>query len=199
VTAWLALEHAGSVQGIHLNSVLVMPPGEPHTLEEKAWRTVRAAAEESLGGYQALQRTRPHSLAYAMADNPVAQAAWIVERLHDWADLRKRPFEAVFSRDQILTEVMIYVTNDAFATASWFYAGAAAEGVNAMPQGKRVVIPTAVAAHPDPRAPFPPRSWVERGYNVVRWSDLPRGGHFVAMEVPELFVADLREWGRSLT
>lgn len=198
VTAWLALEHAGSVQGIHLNSVLVMPPGEPRTPEEKAWRTVRAAAEESLGGYQALQRTRPHSLAYAMADNPVAQAAWIVERLHDWADLRKRPFETVFSRDQILTEVMIYVTNDAFATASWFYAGAVAEGVNAMPQGQRVVIPTAVAAHPDPRAPFPPRSWVERGYDVVRWSDLPRGGHFVAMEVPELFVADLREWGRSL-
>lgn len=198
VAAWLALEHAGSVQSIHLNSVLVMPPGKPRTAEEKAWRTNRIAVEEVLGGYEMLQRTRPHSLAYAMADNPVAQAAWIIERLHDWADLREQTFERVFSLDQMLTEVMIYVTNDAFATAGWFYAGAVAEGVSAMPDGRRVVIPTAVAAHPDPRAPFPPRSWVERGYDIVRWTDLPRGGHFVAMEVPELFVADLRAWAREL-
>jgi pimeloyl-ACP methyl ester carboxylesterase len=198
VTAWLALEHAGSVWSIHLNSVLVMPAGEPHTEEEKAWRSTRAAAEEALGGYQVLQRTRPQSLAYAMVDNPVAQAAWIVERLHDWADLRERPFDAVFTRDQILTEVMIYVMNDAFVTASWFYAAAPAEGVNLMPEGRRVRIPTAVAAHPDPRAPFPPRSWVERGYDVVRWTDLPGGGHFVAMEVPDLFVADVRAWARGI-
>lgn len=198
VTAWLALEHAGSVRSIHLNSVLVTPPGEPQTVEEKAWRAARTAAEDTFGGYQMLQRTRPHSLAYAMADNPVAQAAWIIERLHDWADLRDRPFEAVFSRNQVLTEVMTYVLNDAFATAGWFYAAAPMEGVSAMPEGQRVRVPTAVAAHPDPRAPFPPRTWVERGYDVVRWTDLPRGGHFVAMEVPELFVADVQAWARNL-
>lgn len=198
VVAWLALEHARSVQSIHLNSVLVMPSGEPHTAHERVWHANRTAVEQELGGYQMLQRTRPHSLAYAMADNPVAQAAWIIERLHDWADLRGHTFETVFSRDQMLTEVMIYVTNDAFATASWFYAGAVAEDVTIMRDGQRVVVPTAVAAHPDPRAPFPPRSWVERGYDIVRWTDLLRGGHFVAMEVPELFTADLRAWARDL-
>lgn len=197
VTAWLGLDHAGSLGGIHLNSVLVHPGGEHATTEEAAWRRSRTEAEEALGGYQLLQRTRPHALAYAMAGNPVAQAAWIAERLHDWSDLRDRPFEAVFPPDRILTEVMIYVMNDAFATASWFYAGSAAEAVNAMPPGRRVATPTAVAAHPDPRAPFPPRSWVERGYDVVRWTELPRGGHFVAMEVPELFVEDLRGWARN--
>jgi pimeloyl-ACP methyl ester carboxylesterase len=197
VTAWLALEHAGSVRAIHLNSVLVQPDAEPDTDEEKTWRTSRTEAENQFGGYQMLQRTRPHSLSYAMQDNPVAQAAWIVERLHDWADLRERPFGAVFTMDQLLTEVMIYVTNDAFATAAWFYAGAQAEHANAMPKGRRVEVPTAIAAHPDPRAPFPPRSWVERGYDVVRWTELPRGGHFVAMEVPELFVADVRAWARD--
>src|SRR2546423_15163846 len=93
---------------------------------------------------------------------------------------------------------MIYVMNDAFLTASWFYAAAPAEGVNLMPEGRRVRIPTAVAAHPDPRAPFPPRSWVERGYDVVRWTDLPGGGHFVAMEVPDLFVADGRAWALGI-
>jgi pimeloyl-ACP methyl ester carboxylesterase len=197
VTAWLALDHAGSVRAIHLNSVLVQPDAEPDTDEEKTWRTSRTEAENQFGGYQMLQRTRPHSLSYAMQDNPVAQAAWIVERLHDWADLRERPFGAVFTMDQLLTEVMIYVTNDAFATAAWFYAGAQAEHANAMPKGRRVEVPTAIAAHPDPRAPFPPRSWVERGYDVVRWTELPRGGHFVAMEVPELFVADVRAWARD--
>ncbi|MBB5163216.1 epoxide hydrolase family protein [Mycobacterium sp. AZCC_0083] len=196
-TAWLALEHAGSVRAIHLNSVLVQPDAEPDTDEEKSWRTSRTEAENQFGGYEMLQRTRPHSLSYAMQDNPVAQAAWIVERLHDWADLRERPFGAVFTMDQLLTEVMIYVTNDAFATAAWFYAGAQAEHANVMPKGLRVEVPTAIAAHPDPRAPFPPRSWLERGYDVVRWTELPRGGHFVAMEVPELFVADVRAWARD--
>ncbi len=198
VTAWLALDYPDSIRAIHLNSILVRHGADPQTREEVAWTTARATVEQQLGGYELLQRTRPLSLAYAMAGNPVAQAAWLVERFHDWADLRDRPFEAVFTDDQLLTNVMIYVMNGAFPTSTWFYAAAIAEDVHAMPAGRRVEVPTAVAAHPDPRAPFPPRSWVERGYNVTRWTDLPRGGHFVAMEVPDLFVDDLRAWASNL-
>lgn len=198
VTAWLALDYPDSIRAIHLNSILVRPGAGPQTREEVAWTMARTTVEQQLGGYELLQRTRPLSLAYAMAGNPVAQAAWLVERFHDWADLRERPFEAVFTDDQFLTNVMIYVMNGAFPTSTWFYAAAVAEDVHAMPAGRRVVVPTAVAAHPDPRAPFPPRSWVERGYNVTRWTDLPRGGHFVAMEVPDLFVDDLRAWAADL-
>ncbi len=198
VTAWLALDYPDSIRAIHLNSILVRPGAGPQTREEVAWTTARTTVEQQLGGYELLQRTRPLSLAYAMAGNPVAQAAWLVERFHDWADLRERPFEAVFTDDQLLTNVMIYVMNGAFPTSTWFYAAAAVEGVHEMPAGRRVEVPTAVAAHPDPRAPFPPRSWVERGYNVTRWTDLPRGGHFVAMEAPDLFVDDLRAWAADL-
>ena len=134
-----------------------------------------------------------------MQGNPVAQAAaWLVERFHDWADLRTRPFEEVFTLDQLLTDVMIYVMNDAFPTAAWYYAGAQAEGVRMMPPGKRVRVPTAFAAYPDPRTVNPPKSWVERGYKLERWTEQPRGGHFAAMEVPDLFVQDLREWARDL-
>ena len=100
--------------------------------------------------------------------------------------------------DQLLTDVMIYVMNDAFTTAAWIYAGSQAEGMRTMPPGRRVRVPTAYAAYPDPRHVNPPMSWMERGYNLVRWSDMPRGGHFAAMEVPELFVEDVREWGRGL-
>ena len=198
VTAWLGLEHADSLQGIHLNYLLVQPAATPETEEEKAWRATFDAAQQALGAYAALQGTRPQSLAYAMADNPVAQAAWIVERFHDWADLRHVSFTTLFSMDQLLTNVMIYVMNDAFATSTWFYAAALAEGVRRIPDGRHVTVPTAFAAYHDRRIPNPPRAWVERGYNVTRWTQLPRGGHFAAMEVPDLFVEDLRGWRREL-
>jgi len=197
VCAWLALDHVASLRAIHLNYVLTQPDATPTTPEEIAWKAAFDAAQQKLGAYAQLQGTKPGSLAYAMQDNPLAQAAWIVERFHDWADLRGRDFEAVFTRDQLLTDVMLYAMNDAFATAAWYYAGAQAEEVRKMPPGRKVMVPTAVAAYPDPRSPFPPRGWVERGYAVTRWRDMPRGGHFAAMEVPESFVADLREWGRE--
>ena len=197
VTAWLALDHAASVEAIHLNYLLVQPDASPETAEEKAWKAALDANQQALGAYAMLQGTKPQSLAYAMVDNPVAQAAWLVERFHDWADLRERNFEQVFSFDQLLTDVMIYVMNDAFVSATWLYAGALGEGVRRMPEGRRVEVPTAFAAYPDPRAPAPPRSWVERGYALSRWSPQPRGGHFAAMEQPGPFVDDLRAWGRE--
>ncbi len=198
VSAWLALEHAASVRAIHLNYLLVQPDAEPQTAEEKQWKQAFTEAEQRLGAYAQLQRTRPSSLNYAMADNPAAQAAWIAERFHDWADLRQRPFDAVFPRDRLLTNLMVYVANDAFPFAAWYYAAAEAEEVRRMPPGRRVTVPTAFAAYPDPRSPTPPRSWVERGYALKRWTEMPRGGHFAAMEAPDLFVQDLRAWAGAL-
>ena len=197
VTAWLALDHPEALRGIHLNYLLVQPDATPQTTAEKAWRADADGYQQRLGAYALLQGTKPQSLAYAVTDNPVAQLAWLVERFHDWADLSQRPFEDVFSRDQLLTNAMIYIMNDAFVSATWFYAGAMVEAVRKMPEGRRVDVPTAFAAYPDRRSPKPPRSWVERGYNLTRWTDQSRGGHFAAMEVPNDFVADLRDWGRE--
>ncbi len=195
VTAWLALDHAASLEAIHLNYLLVQPDAEAQTATETAWRRGAQAAQASLGAYADLQGTKPLSLGYAMADEPVAQLAWLVERFHDWADLRGRPFEEVFTRDQLLTNALFYILAGSFETATWIYAGAREEGARRMPDGRRAGVPTAFAAYPDPRTPAPPREWVERGYDVVRWRDMPRGGHFAAMEAPDLFVEDLREWG----
>jgi pimeloyl-ACP methyl ester carboxylesterase len=197
VAAWLGLDHAASLEGIHLNYLLVQPDAEPGTDEERTWRAAFQDAQARLGAYAQLQGAKPLSLAYAMADAPLAQAAWIVERFHDWADLRETSFEAVFPMDRLLTDVMLYVMTGAFDTGAWYYAGAAAENVRRMPAGRRVEVPTAFAAYPDPRAPAPPRAWVERGYALTRWREMPRGGHFAAMEVPDLFVEDLRAWGRG--
>ncbi|MCJ2014695.1 epoxide hydrolase family protein [Methylobacterium sp. J-076] len=197
VTAWLALDHADSLEAIHLNYLLVQPDAEPESGPETVWRREALAAQRRLGAYADLQGTKPLSLAYAMADEPAAQLAWLVERFHDWADLRERPFAEVFPKDRLLTNALFYILTGAFETATWYYAGAQAEGVRRMPEGARVTVPTAFAAYPDPRTAPPPREWVERGYAVSRWRDMPRGGHFAAMEVPDLFVADLREWARE--
>ena len=88
--------------------------------------------------------------------------------------------------------------NESFASAPFFYAAAQSEEVRLLPADRKVEAPTAFAAYPDPRSPPPPRSWVERGYNVTRWRDMERGGHFPAMELPELYVEELRGWGREL-
>jgi len=198
VTGWLGLEHAESLRGIHLNLLIVSPESAPGDVAEQTYETSHAEYESRLGAYYQLQSTKPHSLAYAMADNPVGQAAWLLERFHDWSDLRDRPFEAVFTKDQLLTSVMIYVMNDAFASAAWFYTGGRMEQVTQMPVGQRVKVPTGFTAYPDSRSPNPPRSLIERGYNLKYWRVMEQGGHFAAMEVPEAFARDIQEWGRSI-
>ena len=96
---------------------------------------------------------------------------------------------------QLLTNVMIYVMNDAFQNSSWFYTDCYEEGVTRIPRGARVTVPTGFAAYTgDSRSPHPPRSLVEKGYNLVYWSEIPHGGHFASMEVPDLYVQDLRKW-----
>jgi pimeloyl-ACP methyl ester carboxylesterase len=187
-----------ALRAIHLNHMLVQPDAEPQTDQEKRRKADYADKEQTLGAYSHLQTTKPQSLAYALPNNPVAQAACIVERFHDWSDLRERKFEEVFSKDQLLAAVMLHVMDDSLAASTWFYAAAVIEGARRMPAGQRVEIPTAFAAFPEPRVPIPPRSWVERGYNLTRWTDLPRGGHFAAMQEPDLLVEDLRAWGREI-
>lgn len=197
VVGWLALDHAESLRAIHLNLLIVSPQTASGDSAEQVYATSHAEYESRLGAYYQLQSTKPHSLAYAMADNPVGQAAWLVERFHDWSDLRDRSFETVFSKDQLLTSVMIYIMNDAFASAAWYYTGGRMEQVTQMPVGRRVEVPTGFSAYPDSRSPNPPRSLIERGYNLKYWKVMEQGGHFAAMEVPDAFIRDIQEWGRT--
>ena len=150
------------------------------------------------GGYAVIQGTRPQSLGFAMQDSPVGAAAWMLEKFYDWSDRRERPFAEVFTPDQLLTEVMIYLVTDTFTTSTWIYPAYLMEASATLPAGKRVEAPTAFAAYPDPVFSQPPRSFMARSHNVVRWSQLPRGGHFPAIEVPDLFVQDLQQFGRLL-
>ncbi len=197
VTAMLGLHHADHVRAIQMTMLLPQPDASPETEEENGWAAAMRHAETTLGAYAQLQATRPQSLAWAMADNPVGQASWIVERFHDWADLRRRPFETVFTRDQLLTTAMVYLMTDAFTTSAWYYAAAMQGGTRRLRPGERVGVPTAFTLYPDPRHPRPPRSFAEKGYAVSRWVEMPQGGHFPAIEVPAQWVEDVRAWARQ--
>ncbi len=199
VTAWLAIDFPKAVKAIHLNLMIAAPQAPPDTPAEKEFYRLAAADEERWGAYYQLQATEPQSLAYGMVGNPVGQAAWLIQRFYEWCDKRTRGFEQVFSMDQLLTDVMIYVMNDAFQTSAWFYTGCYEEGVTRIPKGTRVGVPTGFASYTgDSRSPNPPRSLVEKGYNLAYWSEVPRGGHFASMEVPDLYVQDMRNWAAAL-
>lgn len=198
VTSWLGRDHGGSARAIHLNMLGFRPHGGVQTDEERAWAARQEAAAGLMGAYLRLQMSKPQSVAWLGAGNPVGQAAWIAERFHDWSDLRETPMDEVYPKDRLLTNIMLYVMTGSFTTGAWYYRGLIEEGGLAFQPGERCETPTAFANFPgEPLYSAPPRSFAERAYNVVRWSDMPRGGHFAAMEEPALFVDEVRAWARA--
>jgi pimeloyl-ACP methyl ester carboxylesterase len=198
VTSWLGLDHGANVSAIHLNLLAFRHAEPPRDEAEGQWMQNALAAAQSLGPYSQLQRTRPQSLAWAAADNPLGQAAWILERFHDWSDLRTRSFEDVFPLDRLLSNVMLYVMTGSFASSLWYYAAMVQEGMVVLPLGTRCETPTAYTDYRDPVVPSPPRGRAERAYRIDRWVQSPSGGHFAAMENPKFFVDDVRDWARAL-
>lgn len=198
ISSWLGLEH-DACKAIHINILTMRHPDGPQTDEEKAWEAQFEKDQIMQDGYRTQQATKPQTLSYAMMDSPVGVAAWIVEKFNAWSDTVGDDIESAHSKDELLTNIMIYVVTRTFNTASWIYYGRREEGGRVLsPEGKRVEVPTACALFPAEMLAWPPRSYVERIYNVHRWTEMPRGGHFGAMEEPELLLGDVREFARSL-
>jgi len=198
VTSWLGREHGKTARAIHLNMLGFRPADGPRSEAEIAWAQRQAGAMDMMGAYFRLQTSKPQSIAWMAAGNPVGQAAWILERFHDWSDLSAKTLDEAYGKDRLLTNIMIYVMTDSFATGAWYYRGLIEEGRVTFAPGERVETPTAFANFPgEPLYSAPPRSFAERAYNIVRWADMPRGGHFAAMEEPDLYVDEVRAWGRE--
>jgi microsomal epoxide hydrolase len=121
------------------------------------------------------------------------------EKFCAWSDGIKGVGDPPFSFDDILTEIMIFLTTRTFATASWLYRGFFEEAQPCVPAGMRLTLPVGVANFPHDLLNFPPREMVERSYNVQHWRDMPRGGHFAAWEEPELFIEELQTFVSLLT
>jgi pimeloyl-ACP methyl ester carboxylesterase len=142
--------------------------------------------------YQQIQGTKPQTLGYGLNDSPAGLAAWIVEKFHAWCDCNG-DLERQFTKDDLLTNVMIYwATGTATSSTRIYY-----ENRVAAANAGRVTVPTACALFPK-EIMTPPRAWVAARYNLVRWTVMPRGGHFAALEQPELLVDDVREFFRPL-
>ena len=198
ISGWMAYD-SPNCRACHLNMFGWRAPGvHPVTQEEKDYATRAAALFQMEGAYFQEHATKPQTLSYAMMDSAVGACAWIVEKFHGWSDTRKG-FEKVYSMDQLLTNVMIYLVTRSFNTATWMYRGLMEDHAGApVPDGARIEKPVGIANFPVDLIPFPPRSLVERHMNVTHWSDFQEGGHFAALERPDDLVADIRAFARTL-
>jgi|ERR1700728_3853157 len=191
----LAPEH---VAGLHLN-FLAGPRPDPDEVAalapaHQAALATREHWQERETGYQAIQGTKPQTVGYALEDSPVGLAAWIVEKFRAWSDC-DGDVERSFSKDQLLANITLYWVTKTATSSARLYHEMRRAGVGALPQAP-VVVPTAVAHYPAEIARAS-RAWAEHRYHVTHWVDMPRGGHFAAMEVPDLFVSDVREFFTS--
>ena len=127
---------------------------------------------------------KTQTLAFAMNDNPVGIAAWILEKFHGWSDLKNKDVLNIYSKDDLLTNIMIYLVTNSFNTSSWIYYGRREEGGRVMNIKDKVNSITGCAIFPYEFLTWPPKSYVGRLYNLVHWSKMPSGGHFAALEEP---------------
>lgn len=205
VSSWLAFDHPpkddSGVLGVHLNMMGLRPGLDLDTAalsaDEQAWLAKMGSALDDKTAYQRIHATRPQTLGVALADSPVGLAAWIVEKFQAWSDCGGDPLRR-FSMDILLDNVMVYWLTGTAGTATWLYRGAAEQKPRALPAGAKVETPTGFAAFPADIAPAPPREWIERAFNLRRHTIMPSGGHFAALEEPDLLVEDIRAFFRPL-
>ena len=197
----LAAHYGDRLIGLHSNFMTAGPPpgsadpNEGVSAEEQERRRERAEAFAAARGYQAIQGTKPQTLGYGLNDSPAGLAAWIVEKFHGWSD-NDGNVESAFTKDEMLTNITLYWVTGTITSSSRIYY----ESRNTPPTRPvgYINVPTGAAIFPK-EISFAPRRWAEARYNIVRWTLMPRGGHFAALEEPELLVDDIRAFFRELT
>lgn len=203
--AFISVEIANAdrdhVVGVHLNAATYgfIPWGEVSDDELATFTDVEKQRLARLkhyysegSGYFQIQSTRPHTIAFALNDSPVGQLAWVVDKFKEWTFPPPELPEQAISRDRMLTNVTIYwLTGTGASSAHIYYEGMHVNSWGSEP----LTTPIGVAAFAEDVAI---RRYGEQGYNIVHWSDFDRGGHFAAMEAPDLLTGDVRAFFRSL-
>ena len=197
VTRYLALNHPDLLMGIHLTDIgilrnlLTAQDQTGFSEEELLYKNTAQDWLAQEAGYISIQSTKPQTLAYSLSDSPVGLAAWIIEKFRAWSDCNGDLRQA-FTEDELLTNIMIYwVTNTAGSSTHLYY-----ENTHSLPTMGHIDVPTGVALF---QADIlkPPKKWAEQNLNITRWTGLPHGGHFTAMEEPELLAEDIRSFFRQ--
>jgi len=200
IANWIGYDHSKTCKAIHINCLTMRHPEGTQTKEEEEWERRFNKDQIMQDGYRTQQATKPQTLSYAMMDSPVGVAAWIIEKMYSWSDLKNEDIESVYSKDTLLANIMVYIVTKTFNTASWIYYGRREEGGRFFPNDfKKIEIPTAVAVFPAEMSEWPPRSYVDRIFNVTQWTEMSSGGHFAALEKPELLVNDLVKFSKTIS
>ena len=199
VSTALGLRHSDRVLALHLNYIPGsyqpdIPESTSLTHEEREFFARRSTWNVQEGGYSHVQSTKPDVLAPSLNDSPAGLAAWMVDKLRSWSDC-DGDVERRFSRDEILTTVSLYWFTRSMPSAIRLYWEGSKRPLKFEP-GEKVSVPVAIAHFPR-EIPIPPRSYVERGYNVTRWTEMPKGGHFAAYEEPASLAHDIRAFAQQ--
>ena len=200
ISGWLSLDHPEHVIGLQTMMPTFPPPsfgeGQPlMTDAEKAFQVLVNTWDREEGGYDAIQATRPQTLAYGLNDSPVGLMAWIVEKWRAWTNPDGN-IEDYFSKDELLTNVMLYwVTETANSSVRSYYERS--HDMHSLGPNEKILVPTGVALSLE-AVQRAPREWVQRRYaDIRRWTEFSSGGHFLAAENPELLAAEIREFFRQ--
>jgi len=206
ITEHMARSHGDSLVGIHLTDVpfwhAFQKPKDPSAAEKEYLAEIAEFQKNGKGAYAMIQGARPRTLEAGLMDSPAGLAAWIVEKFQEWSDCGG-DVESCFTKDELLTNVMIYWTTGTIGTALQPYSDVMGAGaVRWMKEAAKNLVgsrstPAGFAMFPKDLS-SPPREWAERFFRVSRWTEMPRGGHFAAMEQPELLAEDIRAFFRPL-
>ncbi|MEO5842045.1 MAG: epoxide hydrolase family protein [Acidimicrobiales bacterium] len=195
VSAGLGHRHGASITGVHLNMATgIVGTGADISEDELRFQREQIAFLAREGGYIAIQGTAPQTLGVGLNDSPVGLLAWIVEKWYAWSDCHG-DIESCFTKDELLTNVMLYWITQTIRPSMHYYHEHRSRPPVAM-RPERVDAPTAVAMFPREVMQVP-RSAVERKYDLRRWTAMPHGGHFAAMEQPDALVDDIRAFCRA--
>ena len=196
---WLGYDHSKSCKAIHVNCLTMRHPKGPQNAEEKKWEKKFIKDQIMEEGYRTIQATKPQTLAYSMNDSPVGVAAWILEKFYSWSDIKDGNIESTYTKNVLLTNIMIYLITNTFNSASWIYFGRREEGGRNFPKNfKKINVPAGIAKFPKEMLEWPPKSYLERIFKIIHFTEMKKGGHFAALEQPDLLVNDLRKFLRGL-
>lgn len=197
VTRYLAYQYPECLIAIHLTDVGIIRDIafsnsiEDLSIEEKQYRQAALQWMSQEGAYISIQSTKPLTLGYGLSDSPLGLSAWILEKFYSWSDCNGN-LENRYSKDELLDNIMIYWLSNSIGTSNHIYY----ENTHSLPKIGKIVVPTGMALFSKDVLP-PPKKWVEDNLNLVHWTDIPEGGHFTAMESPDLFADDVIKFYHS--
>ncbi len=198
ITEQIALNYPKNTLGIHLTDIpfshLFTIKADDLTEAEKQYLAAGQKWQQTEGGYAMIQSSKPQTLGYGLNDSPAGLAAWIIEKFNTWSD-NNGNIENSFTKDELLTNITIYWATQTIHSSMRIYY----ETIRAM-QNKstqKVESPTGAAIFPKDLIPSP-KEYADRFFNIVKWTNMPKGGHFAAMEQPEILATDIREFALQL-